>query len=450
MSFLSTHFDRSFIDKDLKSHRENILIDRERALMVATQPYVENLIQSEEILSKVNELEKLRSQMSARIYGLFRARDLILGSNVFGQAKKQFVQKCRNSDCKGFLSTQWRCGLCKHYSCSDCLEVLGLIRPRTAHAEEPTHGTAGAGAGAGAAAGAGADTEIDERNEEDPHICDPNTVATVSLLKRDTKPCPSCQTPIFRIEGCDQMFCTVCNTGFSWKTGRKETGIIHNPHYFEWRNRDTARAEVEEGHCCEDNGLTHHFSERTDRSIRLLNATQMELPEYEHFHRQNPLLTDAKAFRNICRWIMHVTIIDLPRFQTNDTEDNLQIRVQYMRNRLSEETFKRKIQQVDKQRSKHREYYSIISMTTAAATDIMKRFGYVIEQLANNNMSVMQIMETTFDLENARLIAYSNDRLEEISKAFKSVQYQFTNQFELRRYVYAKVADSNSTEHNTI
>lgn len=73
---------------------------------------------------------------------------------------------------------------------------------------------------------------------EGPHECDPNVLATMNLLKKDTKPCPKCKIPIHKIDGCDQMFCVKCKTAFSWKTGKIETGIVHNPHYFEWmRNR---------------------------------------------------------------------------------------------------------------------------------------------------------------------------------------------------------------------
>ena len=30
------------------------------------------------------------------------------------------------------------------------------------------------------------------------------------------------------------MWCTACNTGFSWRTGRVAEGPVHNPHYFQW------------------------------------------------------------------------------------------------------------------------------------------------------------------------------------------------------------------------
>lgn len=39
------------------------------------------------------------------------------------------------------------------------------------------------------------------RQDED-HKCDPGLVATVKLLSKDTKPCPYCATPIYKIHGC--------------------------------------------------------------------------------------------------------------------------------------------------------------------------------------------------------------------------------------------------------
>ncbi|CCA61425.1 hypothetical protein AV955_gp068 [Diadromus pulchellus ascovirus 4a] len=66
------------------------------------------------------------------------------------------------------------------------------------------------------------------------HKCDSDSLKSIAAIKKETRACPTCATPIFKIEGCNQMFCTKCHTGFCWRTGSKITGEIHNPHYFEW------------------------------------------------------------------------------------------------------------------------------------------------------------------------------------------------------------------------
>ncbi len=67
------------------------------------------------------------------------------------------------------------------------------------------------------------------------HECDPDTLATITLMKQDSKPCPQCAIIITKTEGCDQMWCTQCQVAFSWESGLQDMGAIHNPHAIRWR-----------------------------------------------------------------------------------------------------------------------------------------------------------------------------------------------------------------------
>ena len=76
------------------------------------------------------------------------------------------------------------------------------------------------------------------------HVCNKDTLETVKLLVSDSHPCPTCTTMITKIEGCDQMWCTQCQTAFSWKTGEVEKGRVHNPHYYEYKRQQSATGEI--------------------------------------------------------------------------------------------------------------------------------------------------------------------------------------------------------------
>ncbi|MCZ2845841.1 MAG: hypothetical protein O2U61_04995 [Candidatus Bathyarchaeota archaeon] len=41
-----------------------------------------------------------------------------------------------------------------------------------------------------------------------------------------------------KINGCDHMWCTHCNVGFNWRSGRLIDGVIINPHATEWYRRN--------------------------------------------------------------------------------------------------------------------------------------------------------------------------------------------------------------------
>lgn len=68
------------------------------------------------------------------------------------------------------------------------------------------------------------------------HVCDPETVRSFKTIKKCSKPCPVCGVRIQKSEGCSQMFCTICHTGFDYISGEIIKSNFHNPHRLEWLN----------------------------------------------------------------------------------------------------------------------------------------------------------------------------------------------------------------------
>jgi len=137
--------------------------------------------------------QEIRFQYSVRRLRLLK-ENVRLSKNK-EEERKTFTMPCAYNNCNGMLSSQYKCGICDKYTCKDCHEPL-----------------------------------------EEEHKCNPDNVATTQAIKKETRPCPSCNTRIYKIEGCDQMWCTSCKTPFSWTTGKvvKAGERIHNPHAIEF------------------------------------------------------------------------------------------------------------------------------------------------------------------------------------------------------------------------
>jgi hypothetical protein len=236
----------------------------------------------------------------------------------------KFVQKCADPECHGFLSSRWKCGLCDKWTCAECHEL-----------------------------------------KEDEHNCDPNTVATVQLLSKDTKGCPKCQTMINKYEGCDQVWCTQCHTAFSWKTGDIETKI-HNPHYYEWRRQNGGLAREPGDNVC-GNELNHE----------LPNIIRNALVS-KHSQSVSEIYTICTYISEVVRNSLHLhyVIIPMTRQGNNQTfaERTNHLRKAYLKKIYTLEEFKRKVEQLDRKLSFATETEQVMTLLLDATKEILFRF----------------------------------------------------------------------------
>ena len=148
-----------------------------------------------------------------------RKNKLISGSN---KDKLQFIRNCGKTNCKGLLSTKWICGTCKTKYCKHCGEEKGIANDAEIIDNEEKE-----------------EIEVEETKSQElgEHVCDPNLVETMKAIQKETKACPKCGINIYKIEGCNQMWCINCHTAFDWNTRRIENGRIHNPHFYDWQRK---------------------------------------------------------------------------------------------------------------------------------------------------------------------------------------------------------------------
>lgn len=226
-NFLVMNLNRSFVEKQYATHKMNLLLDREISKLPDTMELAkiskehkdkskEETKKADKHIKEINDLEKeiqkltLKKQeqetMANRHLRAARAHErnstrpdaLENGNSADAEIKekKRFIMPCPSAECRGFLSSQYKCELCSIHACPKCFEVIGK-----------------------------------DKNAE--HTCNEDSVKTAEMIRKDTKPCPACGTRISKIDGCDQMWCVECHTAFSWKTGNIDNGRVHNPHFYE-------------------------------------------------------------------------------------------------------------------------------------------------------------------------------------------------------------------------
>jgi len=264
--------------------------------------------------SKRPEWQEHIDQRNAEMHDLNVQISRLVEKRDKGPAKQraEFIKKCGDPECRGFLSTRWKCGLCEKQTCTDCHEVIRC------------------------------------GENDPPHVCDPNVVETIKLLKTDTKNCPSCQTSITKIDGCDQMWCTQCKTGFSWSTGKIEMKL-HNPHYYEWR-RQNGGLDREPGDNQQCVTATDIFNNILN-SVAIENNLKLELIEK-------------------CRQCIHNSA-----YNTNPHIPDFEIyRIQYLRNYIDVGEFKSTLIRLNKAYSKKHELYTVYELLSTTFTDIMRRY----------------------------------------------------------------------------
>jgi hypothetical protein len=384
-NFLLEQLGKTFMTRDYRNYREDLLVEREMGFLQATQPHVERVIRMEQLKEEISMLKKKLPTLEKEL------KELKDGGNIL--ERKKFVRKCPNGDCHGFLSSALKCGLCQCWVCSDCREVKGF-----------------------------------STEEKDSHECNKDTIESIKLLEKDSKPCPKCTALIFKIEGCDQMYCIECHTAFSWNTLKIESGVIHNPHYFEYQrmtNGGVVPRNPMDVQCGRE--LDNYFVSKLIEEITPLpenwtkEITNMGIMyrnrNTKTHHYSKPANQEVLAIVEICRQVIHVRFTEQPRFTTERTlYSNMQLRIDFMRNKITKNAMKKILQKREKENTKKGEISNLLQMYVSCMTDLFYRL-YEDNELVKikEEMNVLR--------------KYVNTCFEKISKIYDCKKYSFDDKF---------------------
>lgn len=389
---LSQRMTTKFLNTKYKTHREELLFEREKALLPDTQPLVEEIVRKRKISKRIAEIthliQDLNIQKHQAIYEYVTPPPTVAA----------FIRKCSAPECRGFLSAQWKCGLCENWTCPTCHEFKGT-------------------------------------KKDTPHVCNPDMVATAALLAKDSKPCPGCKSIIFKISGCNQMWCTCCHVAFDWNTRRIETRI-HNPHYFEWQRRNGGVVPRTEGDVPCGRQIHHNMFEQVYYSVR----QRLDLVNGRIFGK----VTDGVQL--FARMVIHLTEVVLPRYEVLPLEQvNQQLRIDYLFKKITDDQFKTSLQRADKKYQKNTDIREIIQLAITTVTDVLFRLNHGMEEFVSklpaftgghtqpnfdskySEFVIFKKMVSDLLLEIDAIITYCNELFSNINNVYKSKNLMYFN-----------------------
>jgi hypothetical protein len=193
------------------------------------------------------------------------------------------------------------------------------------------------------------------------------------------------------------MFCTSCHSPFSWTTGHAiKTGIIHNPHYFQWLAKGGQAAPQNPGFIpC--GGLPNPY------------------------HVQTTLATankeDRKELLDILRICGHMNDVERHRYERHlDPLNNEDIGVQYLLKESSEENWKQTLAKREKERQKSNEIRDILDAFNGAAIDLFRRIDLNKVPKYDREEATKLIMELRVELEELRKFTFT--AMSDVGKSF--------------------------------
>lgn len=207
--------------------------------------------------------------------------------------KVYYIRPCGKEDCKGFITNKGVCGLCRTEYCKKCMV---------------------------------------EKSAD--HVCDENDVLSVEQIKKDSKPCPSCSTLIYRIDGCADMFCVSCFTAFNWNTLRIDRNGNSNPLYYRWIREGANMSNVRLDGC----DTVHIYT--VMRSNNYKNIATKEMKDALALAMQS--LHHGERDGNRYYQLAGNTL------RTNFETATLQVRAKYMMNESSLSNFKTQLMRINK------------------------------------------------------------------------------------------------------
>lgn len=381
-------FTKAFCNGPLREHQEKILLEREKAILPQTQAdlYVKGccklygeLRAAASTAKKTGRTENLASIQVCMQNLVNEVGEATLLSRNFSQPsdkKNNFtaICHCPKEGCRGFIQKlNHACGLCGTTVCRKCRVV------KTAD-----------------------------------HACKKEDVDTANELAKNTKACPKCAALIFKIDGCSQMWCVMCQTAFNWRTGEIETKI-HNPHYYEWLRRNGRHIPREEGdNPCGDNGLRLASFANFSQQINLRNQ-KLSSSSFDYLYK-------------LYQKLVHLEYMlpgDMRQRLAPQDDTNYNLRVDYLQGVITEKDWAKRLITADRKQERMVALRNIYDVFMSATRDLINGL--------RQHTTLEDVHITTLNMEVETLREYCNGCFERIAKCYNATPFCINKSIEIVR-----------------
>ena len=446
-TFLFNNINKTFINSELKKARTLRTYETEKARFPETMAELEEFNEHKKKISQYDEIYKNRQDILDQIstleiqlrelrhksmdYGelLYQIRyinenrcDPLKVNQYFRQQSKpkqkvtrEFKHPCPAEGCNGIMGKNWTCPVCETHACSKCFENLG------------------------------------KNPKKDEHECKKENLESANEIRKNTRACPTCAVPIFKISGCDQMWCTQCQVAFSWTSGKIIRGNrIHNPHYYQALQAGNINVARNPGdQICGGIPLAHHMS----RKFRAFNGIKIEdFYEANSNGYRNTRISSKKEIvkndilvkhpnANLYSFLLYITrnfhhnedvIINRMRTQIQNNTDNSDIRMRFITKEITEAEFKRNLCMRNTKRYKTNELLQIIELFHTVCTDNMRSIYNINPEEFDNSMErIKDIIMNTYIKNIQRIRQYCNEQFVQFHKNNNLTTHYITDLFEI-------------------
>lgn len=322
---------KGFVNGAYRQHQKDLLFEHQKSLLPITQPAVNQVIRKRKLEYERDEIRESIKMMKRRLREIevenYQLNRDGLHDSIQSTNETQQQLKCPKDGCKGYIDKK-ECGLCKSFICRECLVLL----PSQSELEE--------------------------------HECDKETKETAQLILKSSKPCPTCGMRISKVSGCDQMWCPECEVAFSWRTGQKVHGVVHNPHYYEYMQRRQNNG---------GNGIRNPGDVACGGLVRIndlyMVIEYLQLDPTTHAYQ-------IESASEIHRMLVHVqnVLVDPIRRKLNVRDHHLDKRVMYMMNELSEDSFRKYLTRENNRIEADRACLQIYEMLVTVGNERVRNF----------------------------------------------------------------------------